>query len=93
MVSMIEVHLYGKFRRLSAAISATEDAMVNVEWEDGDTIESILCRLNIESHEVGHLFLNAEYSGLRRYVAPGDRLGVFPREMGLLYRQYFPKIE
>jgi hypothetical protein len=90
---VIEVRLYGKFRRLLPNATTMEDAVTTVPVDEGDTIEDALRRLGIDVGDVSHLFLNAEYSGRRRLIKAGDRLGVFPREMGLLYRQYFPKVE
>ncbi|MDR5694942.1 MAG: MoaD/ThiS family protein [Armatimonadota bacterium] len=90
---MVEVHLYGRFKKLLGNLSAMEEAITFLPVEEGDTIADVLRRLGIEREDVSHLFLNAEYSGLRRKIKPGDRLGIFPKEMGLLYRQYFPKIE
>jgi hypothetical protein len=90
---MIEVHLYGRFRRLAPNAATLGDAIVSVPVHEGETIETVVRRLGIDPKELSHLFLNAEYSGIHRRVNSGDRLGIFPREMGLLYRQYFPKIE
>jgi hypothetical protein len=90
---MIELHLYGRFRRLAPNADVAGESVVFMPVEEGDTIEEIVRRLGIDPDDLSHLFLNAEYSGIRRRVKSGDRLGIFPREMGLLYRQYFPKIE
>ncbi len=90
---MIEVHLYGKFRCLTPNPDVMGESVVSVPYQEGDTIETLVQRLGIDRAEVSHLFLNAEYSGWRRRVKDDDRLGVFPRDMALLYRQYFPKIE
>ena len=53
----------------------------------------MLAALGIAPDEVSHLFLNGEYSGADRRLRPGDRLGVFGRDMALIYRQYFPRVE
>jgi hypothetical protein len=90
---VIEVRLYGKFRQLLPNATPLEDAVMTVAVQEGDAIEDVLRRLGIDAGDVSHLFLNAEYSGRRRRIKSGDRLGVFPREMALLYRQYFPKVE
>jgi len=39
------------------------------------------------------IFLNGEYSGVNRAVKDGDRLGLFPDNMILAYRQYFKKVD
>ena len=49
-------------------------------------------RIGIPPEELGrNIFLNGEVSALERTVKDGDRLGIFPDDMQLLYRQYFPK--
>ena len=89
---MIEVHLYGKLRRFAEESDPTSDSIVRVPVAEGDTIAKILNQIGIPSKEVGNnVFLNGEYSGLSRPVKPGDRLGLFPDDMQLLYKWYFRK--
>ena len=89
---MIEVHLYGKLRRFTDNLDPTRDSLVNLPVEEGDTIEDIIRRIGIPNEEIGNnIFLNGEYSALKRRVRDGDRLGVFPDNMQLLYKWYFHK--
>lgn len=90
---MIDVHLYGKLRALAPNPAMDADSVLYIPVNDGDTIADVLARIGIAPEEVAHLFLNHEYSSLRRRVRDGDRLGVFARDMALLYRQYFPVVE
>ena len=91
---MIEIHLYGKLRRFSEQKSPLRESIVYVDARDGDSIRSIVKRLGIPMDELGrNIFLNGEYSGLERPVKDEDRLGIFPDDMTLLYRQYFKKVE
>ena len=91
---MTEVHLYGKLRRFSQQKDPKRESIVFVKIEKGDTIKDVVKRLNIPLNEVGsNIFLNGEYSGLTRPVKEGDRLGLFPDDMQLLYRWYFVKKE
>lgn len=91
---MTEVHLYGKLRRFSQQKDPKRQSIVFVKIEKGDTIKDVVKRLNIPLNEVGsNIFLNGEYSGLTRPVKEGDRLGLFPDDMQLLYRWYFVKKE
>ena len=90
---MIEVHLYGKLRRFTDNQDPTRDSIVYILVEEGDTIEDIIRRIGIPFEEIGsNIFLNGEYSALERKVKDGDRLGVFPDDMQLLYKWYFSKI-
>ena len=90
---MIEVHLYGKLRRFTNNQDPTRDSIVYIPVEVGDTIEDIVRRIGIPQDELGsNIFVNGEYSALERKVNDGDRLGVFPDNMQLLYKWYFRKI-
>lgn len=91
---MIEIHLFGKLRRFSEQKSPLRESIVLLEARDGDSIRSIVERIGIPLNELGrNIFLNGEYSGLERSVKDKDRLGIFPDDMQLLYRQYFKKVE
>ena len=89
----MEIHLYGKLRRFAPNRVVSQDSIVEFPVEDGDTIESVLSRIGIDLMETSNLFLNGEASSTSRRVSDGDRLGVFPRDMALLYKQYFKKRE
>ena len=89
---MIEVHLYGKLRRFTDNQDPSRDSIVYAPVEEGDTIEKIVRRIGIPFEELGsNIFLNGEYSSLERKVADGDRLGIFPDNMQLLYKWHFSK--
>ena len=90
---MIEVHLYGKLRRFTDNLDPSRDSIINVPVKDGFTIGDIVKSLGIPLEELGNnIFLNGEYSALTRKVSDGDRLGIFPDDMKLLYKWYFDKV-
>lgn len=89
---MVEVHLYGKLRRFTDNQDPSQDSIINIPVNNGDSIESIVRRIGIPFEELGsNIFLNGEYSALERKVSNGDRLGIFPDDMKLLYKWYFNK--
>ncbi len=91
---MIEVHLYGKLRRFAEQKSATGDSILYIEPSDKDTIRGTIIRMSIPLSEVGtNIFLNGELSSLERVLKDGDRLGIFPDDMQLLYKWYFKRVE
>jgi len=91
---MITVHLYGKLRCFAEESDPAADSTVGLPVVPGETIGGILKRIGIPEKDLGsNIFLNGEYSGLTREVKPGDRLGVFPDDMQLLYKWYFTKQE
>ncbi len=88
---MIEIHLYGKLRRFADEQDPTGDSVLHVPITEGDTIIDVVKRVGIPREELGrNIFLNGQLSALSRRVKDGDRLGLFPWDMSLLYRQYFP---
>jgi len=90
---MIEIHLYGKLRKYSDQKSPLRESVIYLEVNEKETIQSIVNRLGIPSIEMSScIFLNGEYSTITRKVKDSDRLGLFPDNMLLLYRQHF-KVE
>jgi Mut7-C ubiquitin len=92
-VGDVEVHLFGGLAERYGARSAFQAAGRAVPVGEATHIGDILGALGIGPEDVSHVFLNGQYSSPRRRVRPGDRLGVFGRDMALLYRQYFPLVE
>jgi len=87
---MIEVHLYGRLRRHAKQTRATADSVLSVPHEQGDTIRSVVQRAGISVLELGsNLFVNGRYASLSTRVPDRARLGLFPRDMQLLYKWYF----
>ena len=84
---MIEVRLFGSLRRFAEDPSVTVESRAWVAMESGDTVADVLSRLQLPREEVGHIFVNGRYSytALRMAVRDGARLGVFPKNMSMLY--------
>ena len=89
----VEVYLYGALRRRFAPRSEFLPFCMEVPVPPGAAVRDVLASLAIGPDEVAHLFLNGECSASSRRVRSGDRLAIFGRDMALLYRQYFPKVE
>jgi len=87
---MIEVHLYGRLRRVANQRSASAESVVSVEHRERDTVGSIVERIGLALDELGsNLFVNGRYATVDTPVSDGDRLGLFPVDMQLLYKWYF----
>ena len=87
---MIHVHLYGKLRRFTDDRDARSDSIVDVSWKAGYTVLDVINRIGIPRDEIGsNVFLNGRYALLTTSVSDGDRLGLFPDDMQLLYKWYF----
>lgn len=88
---MIEVRLYGKLRRFAPQKAVDANSVLLLPAQPNETIGSVLRRGGIDAKDTSHLFLNGELSALTRKVSDGDRLGVFPDDMSVLYKWYFAK--
>jgi len=88
--AMIEVHLYGKLRRFSDNADPKSQSVALVQCQPEDTVGRIVDRLGVSVTELGsNIFLNGKYANLESSVQDGDRLGLFPDDMQLLYKWYF----
>ncbi len=87
---MIEVRLYGKLHRFADGQETTSQSIALASWQPGDTVEQIVERLCIPKADLGsNVFLNGRYADLESPVQDGDRLGLFPDDMQLLYKWCF----
>jgi molybdopterin converting factor small subunit len=91
----ILVKLFGDLRKKIEGSDVSHSLPLNLHLDsDGIiTIADILDNYGIEKEETGHLFVNGVYSGFKKKVKDGDRVGLFPSNMKLLYKWYFTKNE
>ncbi|MCL4533923.1 MAG: MoaD/ThiS family protein [Bacteroidetes bacterium] len=87
----VEVWLYGKLRRFAGQSAPDAESVVRLSMAGPTTIGEALASIGIPAAETSNIFLNGELSGFTRSLKPGDRLGVFPDDMALLYKWYFRK--
>ncbi len=87
---MIEVHLYGKLRRFAAKKDPRSESIVRVTSFPEETLADVIRRIGIPVEDLGaNLFVNGRYAVLDSVIADGDRVGLFPDDMQLLYKWYF----
>ncbi|NVM18472.1 MAG: MoaD/ThiS family protein [Candidatus Lokiarchaeota archaeon] len=91
----ILVKIFGDLRKKIEGFNVTNSLPLNLHIEsDGiNTIADILDKYKINKEETSHLFVNGTYSGFNKRVKDGDRIGLFPKNMSLLYKWYFTKNE
>jgi len=83
---LIEVHLYGRLRRLAAQSGVW---MPSIAWVDltDVTVAQVIEALGVGPGDVSNIFINGRYdpAALDRIVRSGDRIGLFPPDMRMLY--------
>lgn len=83
---MIEIHLYGRLRRLAAQSGVHRPSVTWVDLPEG-TVAQVIEVLGVEREAVGNIFVNGRYdpAALDQTVRSGDRIGLFPPDMRMLY--------
>ncbi len=91
----ILVKIFGDLRKKIEGFTISDALPLNLHIESSgiDTIVDILNKFAIEKEETYHLFVNGTYSGFNKKVKDGDRVGLFPKNMSLLYKWYFERNE
>ena len=85
---MVEARLFGSLRRFAPEPTVIGESIACVPFVPGETVEAVLIRLGVDpSLEISNVFVNGRYHylALGMPVSDGDRLGVFPKNMGMLY--------
>ena len=88
----IKIKLFGDLKKKTAQKTNNigAPAIFNIENMGIERIKDIIEKLSIEESEVSHIFFNHKYSGLRKTVKAGDTVALFPTNMSLLYKWYYP---
>ncbi|MBY8987956.1 MAG: MoaD/ThiS family protein [Candidatus Lokiarchaeota archaeon] len=91
----ILVKVFGDLRKKIEGSNVTNSLPLNkhIESDGIETISDILNKFAIEKEETSHLFVNGMYSGFNKKVKDGDRVGLFPKNMSVLYKWYFTRNE
>lgn len=90
----IELKLFGDLRKKAdPKITGTLPLRIKINDSEIMWVADILRKYMIEDDEVSHIFVNGIYAGLKKKVKNGDKVSLFPRNMGLLYKWYFKREE
>ncbi len=81
----VEVHLFGGLRRLAAQQKVSDESVVRLNFRPGMTVGDVLKSVGVPDHEMSNVFRNGRLASRTDALKPGDRLGVFPTNMSLLY--------
>lgn len=83
----IKIKLYGDLRQKFPQTDSTGGAPVtlNIKSEEISTINAILNKFNITKEEISHIFVNNKFSGIENQLKDGDRIGIFPKRMGIIF--------
>lgn len=82
----IRIKLYGGLReKLPQFKNGGAPGTLNIKLNKIKTVLDILNKFNITRDEISHIFVNSKYSGIGKQVKDGDRIGLFPKRMGIIF--------
>ncbi|MFX0090139.1 MAG: hypothetical protein ACFFBD_00130 [Candidatus Hodarchaeota archaeon] len=82
---MLEIHLYGIFRKIAENSAPTDNSVVVMPWIEGETIIELVKRLGLSVDDLGEVFLNHTPVNPEDSIIPDNaRIGLFPLGMHLL---------
>ncbi len=84
---VIKIKLYGDLREKLPHVNNVGGLPItlNIKPEEIESIFDILNKLEITQDEISHIFINNKYSGIQNQIKDGDRIGIFPKRMGIIF--------
>ncbi|OLS16852.1 MAG: hypothetical protein HeimC2_46000 [Candidatus Heimdallarchaeota archaeon LC_2] len=83
--TMLDIHLFGKFRKFSENSRPTDNSTLKLQYHEGETVKELLVKIGIEPNNVGELLVNFAVAELDTVIPREDsRISIFPTGMVLL---------
>ena len=84
---VIRIKLYGDLREKTPILKNDHGvpSTLDLNASEMKTVLDVLNKFNITEDEISHIFVNGRYSGIEKEVKTGDRIGIFPKRMGLIF--------
>ncbi len=85
----ILVMLYGKLRENVKDVDLENGLPVtlNIEKSNVYFVYDIIEKFAISEDELSHIFVNSKYCGIGKEIRDGDRVGLFPNNMALMFAE------
>jgi len=87
------VKLYGKLKENLKKYDLEENIpqSIKIDPDEFHSVNDILKKFAITEEELSHIFVNGKYCGIDKEVNNGDRVGLFPKNMALLFVEILPE--
>jgi hypothetical protein len=87
------VKLYGKLKGkvINNGLQDGLPASYEIDTSIVNSVFKILEELRIKENELSHIFVNGKYCRIDKEVENGDRVGLFPKNMSLLFVEILPQ--
>lgn len=89
----LKVKIYGLLKDKLNKVAPNEErkGMLKLNDKKNHRVSDLLDELGISESEVGHIFVNNRYCGIGKEIKDGDRIGIFPKNMAIMFAE-IPKI-
>ena len=86
---IILIKLYGKLREYVKVIDLKKGFPVTLNIEESNVhfVYDIVEKFVISEDELSHIFVNGKYCGIEKEIRDGDRVGLFPKNMALMFAE------
>ena len=91
----IQVKIFGDLKKKFPQLDSSTGIPIRISLDSNgiERVSSIINKLSLNESEISHIFVNNKYAGFTKRVYDGDIVAFFPKNMGLLYKWYYPKEE
>ncbi|MHA1351085.1 MAG: hypothetical protein ACTSPZ_09670 [Promethearchaeota archaeon] len=84
----ILIKLYGKRENIKDIdLERGLPATLNIEESNVHFVYDIVEKFAISEDKLSHIFVNGKYCGIGKEVRDGDRVGLFPKNMALMFAE------
>jgi molybdopterin converting factor small subunit len=82
----IQVKLYGDLRD-KVQVNHDKSLPITLKFQEKEinTVFDIFNKIHLAEKDVSHIFINGKYSGSGKKVIDGDQIGLFPKNMALMF--------
>lgn len=89
----ILVKIYGNLKEnlKKSDLDESLPVSINIDPDEAHFVYEILEKFEIPEEELSHIFVNSKYCGIDKEVNNGDRIGLFPKNMALLFVEILPQ--
>lgn len=83
----ILIKLYGNLRENVKDVNLKKGLPVTFNVEDRNIhfVYDIVEKFRIREGDISHIFVNGKFCGIEKEINDGDRVGLFPKNMALIF--------
>jgi molybdopterin converting factor small subunit len=85
----LTIKLYGSLKEKYRALASNgeNNNKLKINGEKNHRVSDVLDTLGISESEISHIFVNSRYSGIGKEIKDGDRIGIFPKNMAIMFAE------